>query len=347
MYTVCKPTKVAYYLTTASNKKTPKQVKQETGCDIVINGSLYNMSTFKPVSNVKANKKVLSDSGYTINGYGWNNGSGNLVLTSNMAGYDNFISCVCLVSGGAKHPLYGTAGMEGVRGRTAIGFRKDGCMIIYCSQDGQTGSYGACTLEALRDKMYNLGCVSAINLDGGGSSQFLSETASVTTSRKVQNYLCIWTEKTTVAVNNGKATTTNVTEINKKYKVTAALNVRSGASINYSIMGTLKKDAQVNVTKLYDGWGYVASSKGWVPMSYLTEIKATTKTTTTTPTVTTTKYKVTAKTGLRVRKGAGTSYTTIKCLPLNTVIEISKTSNGWGYIPKHSGWVSMTYVKKA
>jgi len=284
MYTTCKPTKILLYTTTAKNKKTAKQVKTATGCDIVINGTLYNMSSFDPVCNVKADKKILSKNQYTYAGYGWNNNTGNMVMTTDMDSYDNYISCVCLVNYGQKQTMYGTDGLEGVRGRTAIGFKKDGTMVIYVSRDGQSGSYGACSLETLQTRMLNLGCYTALNLDGGGSSQFLSDEDKVSSTRKVQNYLCIWIEKedkkeettkpaTNTTISTTNKTTTSTTSDTVQYKVNAySLNVRRGHGTSYSIIKSIKKNTIVEISKKYGNWGYIPSLKGWVSMSYVKKV---------------------------------------------------------------------------
>ena len=54
--------------------------------------------------------------------------------------------------------------------RTAVGMRADGTVIFYTLDGRQRGySYGA-QLETLAARMAELGCVEAINLDGGGST---------------------------------------------------------------------------------------------------------------------------------------------------------------------------------
>lgn len=54
--------------------------------------------------------------------------------------------------------------------RTAVGIRADGTVIFYVLDGRQTGhSYGA-RLETLAARMNELGCIDAINLDGGGST---------------------------------------------------------------------------------------------------------------------------------------------------------------------------------
>lgn len=87
----------------------------------------------------------------------------------------------------------------GVRGRTAIGYKKDGTLVVYCWKDG---SSGACTPESLATKMLSYGCIDALCLDGGKSVQIDCDSGKITSSRKTANYICIWVDddsKPTVA----------------------------------------------------------------------------------------------------------------------------------------------------
>ncbi len=56
---------------------------------------------------------------------------------------------------------------------------------------------------------------------------------------------------------------------------------------------------------------------------------------------------VTADPSLRLRSGAGTSYTKVAEIPFGTVLTITKISNNWGQTTYNgkSGWVSLEYVK--
>ena len=64
------------------------------------------------------------------------------------------------------------------------------------------------------------------------------------------------------------------------------------------------------------------------------------------PTPSTKSYtaKVTAKAGLRIRKGASTSYKQVGSYKYNTTVTITETKNGWGKTNK--GWICLTYTKK-
>ena len=60
------------------------------------------------------------------------------------------------------------------------------------------------------------------------------------------------------------------------------------------------------------------------------------------------KVKVTAKDGLNIRTGAGTSYAKLGAMPKNTVITVTKVSNGWGYgtYGKIKGWFSLQWTTR-
>ncbi len=74
-----------------------------------------------------------------------------------------------LLIGGEVNPNLGT----GAAPRTAIGIRNDGSIVLYSIDGRQTGySYGV-QLKTLAKRMQELGCVEAINLDGGGSTQMI------------------------------------------------------------------------------------------------------------------------------------------------------------------------------
>lgn len=74
----------------------------------------------------------------------------------------------------------------GARQRTAIGWTADGYMVIYAEQKAKT-------IEEVKKEMRAAGCVDAINLDGGGSTQIAAGGyRNLYSSRKVHNYICVW-----------------------------------------------------------------------------------------------------------------------------------------------------------
>lgn len=184
----CKPARVELYNNTG--KKTAAQVKAATGCDIVFNGGLYDMSTFKACCDMRIGGVTLNDDQYTYWGYGWKRGALPQVLASDkMSTVDDYISCLWAIHNGVKEPIDNNApGIGGVRGRAAFGFTAAGEMVILCVADGS----GALSLTGTRDALYNAGCVNGIILDGGGSSQIICPAGTISSARIVSNLVCVW-----------------------------------------------------------------------------------------------------------------------------------------------------------
>ena len=118
-----------------------------------------------------------------------------------------------------------------------------------------------------------------------------------------------------------------------------SLNVRSGASTSYSIVGKVTKGKSVEIISSSNGWykiEYGTNKTGWSSGEYI-KLNSTTSTAK--------KGKVTA-TSLNIRSGASTSYSIIGKVTKGKEVEILSTSNGWHKI-KYSnltGWVSADYV---
>ena len=80
--------------------------------------------------------------------------------------------------------------------RTVIGVKEDGTLLILVS-DGRTSTYPGMTLYELADLLVSQGCVTGINLDGGGSTQMTIENTSGTleevlsSARSVANSLLV------------------------------------------------------------------------------------------------------------------------------------------------------------
>lgn len=132
-------------------------------------------------------------------------------------------------------------------------------------------------------------------------------------------------------------------------KVNSFLRVRSGPGTSYGIAGYLYNNNRVTITEQTTvgstTWG--KTDKGWVSMEYivLDENKNDNGGTSDT-TAQSVIGTVTSKQSLRIRSGAGTSYSIVGYLISNTKVEIleQKTVNGavWGRVAK--GWISMDYV---
>lgn len=101
----------------------------------------------------------------------------------------------------------------GASPRTAMGIKADGSIILYTIDGRQKGySYGV-QLRTLAKRMEELGCVDAINLDGGGSTSYIVQFPgeAVTTMvnrpsdgalRKVSNFVFLKNNKTPSGILN-------------------------------------------------------------------------------------------------------------------------------------------------
>ena len=63
--------------------------------------------------------------------------------------------------------------------------------------------------------------------------------------------------------------TTTTTQSEFKVKITTdVLNIRSGASVNYKVVGTVKKNGVYTITQTSNGWGKLKSGVGWINLNY-------------------------------------------------------------------------------
>lgn len=126
----------------------------------------------------------------------------------------------------------------------------------------------------------------------------------------------------------------------------ANLNVRNTPSVIASnIIGSLAKGKEIIIIGERDSW-YVINyngQKAYVSKTYVSKNKPTNATTVNT--FQPYKVKVTTKSGLNIRANANTSSKKIGVLSCGQVVQISKVSNGWGYID-NKGWVCLQYTAK-
>lgn len=232
------------------NGRTLAAVKRATGCDYIINGGLY--CSTGPVCYLKMDGVVKSTNAWPSKGYGWSGGADitPIVMPNQLAAAKNAISCVWLLGQGmtAKDKPEYPADMGGKRGRTGMALTADS-LILYCTKDGS--SYAA-TPEALQQEFAKMGATSAILLDGGGSSQCdFGGGQSVVSSRKVNNYICIWKKK---------KEETPMDWYKVKYSG-GKLNIRKGAGANTTLLGTYPNGTVVAVYEVKNGWA--RTDKGW------------------------------------------------------------------------------------
>lgn len=184
--------KLGIYINTG--KRTLAQIKAETGADYICNGGIFD-SRFRACCHLRADGYTWAEDEYSYHGYGWDTNDIRVMLSGAKDTVRNFICCVELIRDGAPidKPIY-NADMGGVRGRTALALTRDGDLLLWCSQDGTAD---ARTPEGLRDELLAMGAHSAIMLDGGGSSQCDFAGEQITSSRVVQNLICVYLKKGT------------------------------------------------------------------------------------------------------------------------------------------------------
>ena len=90
--------RIQLYINTA--RRSLSQIQRETGADYILNGTLYNMSTFVPNCHLKADGKVLRKPDYTVSGYSWNDGPDISMDTLPDASQRNYITCTPLIVSG-------------------------------------------------------------------------------------------------------------------------------------------------------------------------------------------------------------------------------------------------------
>lgn len=256
MLLTIKPKKISLYL--ANGRYSAQEVRNITGADIVINGTLYTFKTMKPCLDFKANGTVYSDEEPLYEGYGWNNNSKVMSRTTDMAHYDNFISSCNIIKDKKLCSTDGITWVTGSRPRTAIGWKTNGEMVIYITNANKT-------IAEVSNDMLNAGCYDAINLDGGGSSQLSSVNYGKITSaegRKVQNYICIWEEAaqngpttpyTSVPAGLWAQTPTNITHFPIVVRGDRALNVRQSPNSSSRLVRTIPKGTT------FSAYGYAGS----------------------------------------------------------------------------------------
>lgn len=162
-------------------------VHKRTGADIVLNTALFDMRSGAILSRVVAGGKRYGKAETYGIGFG----------PAPVWTYDNGAACPHYVGAYTYAALDGKArdGLKdsGKRGRSALGLTAAGDLVIYVVTDNDSRK---CSTLTLCQRMLDLGCVNAINLDGGGSSQAITPEGAYNSGRAVPAYLCIWLRET-------------------------------------------------------------------------------------------------------------------------------------------------------
>ena len=155
---------------------------------IVTNAHWYTTSpSVKPCGNYKVNGTVLSKESWMDWGFGWNNGS--LPVMVSTMGNDNYLSTLpVLVDGKRRDDVIDnqTSSVQRSTLRTWFGVDKAGKWYVEVT----TSNY---TLHRMVDRMQAFGIVDGMVLDGSGSSQcYDGTTYQRGDGRTIYSYLLLW-----------------------------------------------------------------------------------------------------------------------------------------------------------
>lgn len=213
--------------------------------DFFFNAELFDFNTRKAASDVVCGGVVHR----LTEGYGFafpENKKAVFSYKNNVGATDYIGAYPVLVRNGDVESSI-PSGIGGNRGRTAIG-EGNGNLYIALVPDGANDV----SLSVLRYAMLDAGAQNAINLDGGGSTQYYSPSGSHFTGRKLRGFIGVWL-KTSADY--------------RTVKVNTNLRIRSSASILGKVVGRLYNGDVVTVLEEKNGWCRISS--GWVSSLYL------------------------------------------------------------------------------
>ena len=207
--------RIQIYLNTG--RKSLAAIQKETGADYILNGTLFNMSTFKPVCHLRVDGRTICAPAYDVAGYAWNEGPDFSIDILPDQTQRNYIACTPLILDGKPiSNLTYDKGQGGKRGRSAIGI-KEGRLALYCTRDGGTMTR---TPEALRDDLAAAGWGSAVMLDGGGSSQCYFKGDTIKSTRVVHDLILVYLKGSdTTGVKTYSVKKDGSTYLSKNFKV--------------------------------------------------------------------------------------------------------------------------------
>ena len=134
-------------------------------------------------------------------------------------------------------------------------------------------------------------------------------------------------------------------------KVTAVsgLNIRKSATTNSQILGAVPYSGQVNIKSKSGDWYYIEynGTYGYVSDSYINVISGNSSNNNSSSSVSGTG-KVTARSGLNLRKSASTSAGIITTISYNSQVTIKSKNGNWYYVDYKGslGYVSSDYVER-
>lgn len=174
-----------------------------------------------------------------------------------------------LVQNGQPATSFEDAGIAGINPRTAFGIKQDGSLVFY-TLDGRRASHSTgATLANLASELAALGCVTAVNLDGGGSTAIAAQipgksNAAVVnrpsdgSARRCANYIML----VNTAAPTGSADLIHITPYNAVALAGSGIRLSAAATdANYQYVGEVS-DVEYSVSG-----GSASGNTLWVPMA--------------------------------------------------------------------------------
>jgi hypothetical protein len=137
------------------------------GDDILFTGTLFHMASGATAGALKSGGQWIQKAPHTF-GIGMGPGKFDFAYVGeDEIAYPDYVGDFCRLLKAGKPEIDTTdpAVVSAARGRVAVGWKTNGEIVIYVCTDGVDGVTG----PKLAEELAALGCVNAINLDGGGS----------------------------------------------------------------------------------------------------------------------------------------------------------------------------------
>ena len=309
----------------------------------IINGGFFDMNSFKAIFDLKADNVTYSEQ-FTMAYMGMNTNKIQFDYgRANGAKYTDLVSAYpILIEKGKKSPNFEKLD-NAQRGRSMLGYNNTHLIISCIADVADTSDF---SMEEELNFMLSQGCIYAINLDGGGSSQCNFNGAKITSSRKVNNFVYA-----IVTPEVAKETVTTTTS----YSVGSVIKLKNGAKWSngkaiptWVFKSTLYCRSINNNGTITVSTQKTGATTGTVSIAYVEGTTSSSVINTPNPvteTATGYKVKVTA-TVLNIRAGAGTNTKKVGNLKQNQVVTIIDTKNGWGKLSDGKGWISLYYTKR-
>lgn len=230
-----------------SIKSAYARVKKERGRapDLFMNAELFDTKTRQPASDVVCGGKIHR----LTEGYGISfvDNVKPVFSYKNNANAPDYIGGYPTIVRNGKEEGGIPSGVGGFRGRTALGLDNDNLYAALIPDGGNDVS-----LAQLRKAFIDAGAIHAINLDGGGSTQFYSPNGNHFTGRNVRGFIGVWFKRSADY---------------RTVKVRTFLNVRTTPNALGTRVGKLYNGDVVNVLETKGSWCRIAT--GWVNGLYL------------------------------------------------------------------------------